>query len=197
MQCVSMTWCLGVSGFRGHTFIYDGDTWTHDLPGTPDGAQVLSCVSRTFCLAEITDDEELRGAQASQGSRGSDDGGYLQRWDGASWTLVSQLHVSSFYEDARLSCGAVTLCALTDAEGGVYTFSGKNYRTTHFTPKHFIDSVACSGPSSCLALGRGTDLGGPGKVWIFNGSTWSSPTTSAPGSSMSRCRAGRRHRAPF
>ena len=180
MQCVSTTWCIGANsaspppvGSRP-TFIYDGDEWSHDAPGAPYSADALSCVSRSFCLSEHTDPYDNGDFLATRGPGN----GHLQRWNGTSWKLVAALNVRRSAHVA-LSCGAITLCAMTNGEGDVYTFSGKNYRINRFTPSPSsgIGSVACSGASFCLALGRQNTVDGRGRAWIFDGSTWSAPTT--------------------
>jgi hypothetical protein len=168
-------WAVGGSGSSGPAIIehWTGGTW--QLVSSPQltGGQLVSvsCASASLCWAS--------GGQQTRKNRTSD---VLEQWNGTSWQMVSGL--AGGLRPTLFSCPVAGHCLIlgvrTDAPAAV------SYDLGQWSPaalpvavqgNQLPDSLACTGPASCLALMPARE-GAVTEVW--NGRSWSISTATVP-----------------
>ncbi len=170
--------------------IWNGTAWT--MTTTPDRSTTangslsgVSCVRPTYCLAV--------GGDAATGTPEA----VVERWDGTSWSLVTDAPSSSLQPElSGVSCLSTTFCAAvgTSFAGTEVPFTelwnGTSW-TIAATPtvsgaiQTSFSSVSCALPTMCEAAGfqsHGSSSGNLVEQW--NGSVWtrqSAPNPQPPG----------------
>ncbi len=195
VSCTGPTFCAAVgvqfpAGFQQNfAEVWNGTTWA--LTTTPDRSASangslsgVSCVSPTFCLAV--------GGDAASGT----DETVVERWDGTSWTLVTDAPSSTLQPELNgVSCFSTSFCAAVGA-----SFAGTEVPFTELwngtawtvaaTPsvsgatQTLLSTVSCALPTMCEAAGyqdNGSSSGNLVEQW--NGSAWalqSAPNPPSP-----------------
>ncbi|WP_338184607.1 hypothetical protein [Jatrophihabitans sp.] len=205
VSCASTTFCLAGDG-NGGARRYDGSTWsvapTAGLGGQSIGE--LSCLSSTFCAAELGSREgatrpaTFNGSTWSQAAYSEDGGGGIscasstfcmrvtgngnyQVYDGTSWSAAADLYAdpATATSATGVSCFRVAkapACVAVDAAGQALRYSAGAWSAPELIDgTDGLSLLSCTSSSSCLA----TDTGG--QYLRFNGKTWSTRAVTASG----------------
>jgi hypothetical protein len=170
ISCPTISFCMA-SDELGNLLMWDGSTWSATRGGaissqiTFINGSVVSCASRTFCMAARSD---IEGG-----------GPFVLRWNGDSWSQQEKIGGRSaqglLYS---VSCSSASFCMAT----GFFATSGSPAAeavtwngTTWSAPRKvasdlgLLQSVSCPSASFCMAVG------GAGHALRWNGSSWSAP----------------------
>ncbi len=183
VSCTGPAFCAAVGVQYPGTFqqnfaeVWNGTAWS--VSTTPDRSTSangllsgVSCVSPTYCLAVGGDGAHGTGETV------------IERWDGASWTLVPDAQSSLQPELSGVSCLSTSFCAAVGT-----SFAGTEVPFTEFwdgtswtvapTPsvsgatQTLFSTVSCALPTMCEAAGyqdNGSSSGNLVEQW--NGSVW-------------------------
>jgi hypothetical protein len=188
VSCVSASSCvavgageeIGPSPELGPVVVIDtwnGVTWSEsETRGSKDDLTGVSCVSASFCAAV--------GMHNNQGSPSPITG----LWNGTTWRLAQESNLGSL---VGVSCASATFCvAVGNQFGGaapeslIESWNGTAWSIVpgpqRATGGNGLESVSCTSPASCVAVG-GNNTAGP-LVERWNGTAWSIvPTPGAEG----------------
>ena len=199
VTCVSSNDCWVVGEFASSTgilpdaFEWNGSTWAQFVVPAPGGLEgalySISCPNLNDCIAV---------GLLSSPSNGSIDA-YAAQWNGSGW---SQLVTPSILNGSAIllsvSCPTSSYClAVGTEEGGLLSFTpvalqwngstwslaGNPVPGAGGSTYDILDSVSCSSPTACVAVGgyspsSSSNLNGIVMEW--NGGGWSENTTSLP-----------------
>ena len=175
VSCASTTFCAAVDG-NGNALVFDGKSWSAPQQVDPQAwtktsrdVPSLSCPADGFCV-------------------GIDPRGSAFYYVGDSWQVASSLEPSAgAAPTARLknsvSCASSTSCVATENLGGIATYNGSEWSfPVVVDPGNYISSVSCPAANFCAAvdglLPQGFNSGnGSGELFVYNGFTWSSPSS--------------------
>ena len=196
ISCTGPTFCAAVgvqfpgSFQQNFAEIWNGTAWsitaTPDRSATANGSLVgVSCVSATYCLAV--------GGDSASGA----DEAVVQRWDGASWSMVTDAPSAALHPElSSVSCLSTSFCVAVGA-----SFAGTEVPFTELwngsawviadTPviggavQTLFSTVSCALSTMCEAAGYQDDGSSSGNlVEQWNGSAWAvqaAPEPSPPG----------------
>ena len=172
---------------------WDGNLWTivssaNVSPAHDDVLYAVSCASASECWAVGTYNIPAQAPQT-----------LIERWDGASWTIVTSPNNSSQYH----FLSGVTCASANDCWAVGYYFAGTAYQTliehwdgsswaivsapnTINTQNNYLNSVTCDPEAGaiCWAVGYSNTIGSASQTLVehWDGTSWaiiSSPNTSA------------------
>jgi hypothetical protein len=165
VSCVSASFCVAGErtsdsrGRTGHTYRFDGTSWTDLGPlfytapsARSDRIADLSCASTTFCVA-----------------LGSDGEGAV--FHGTTWAAPT----NGFPPDGQVSCAAGPICVVLGAPGvqsrpNTMTSTGHGWSHANLAAALTAAGeppVTCTSPTLCRAVTAG------GWAYSFDGATWS------------------------
>ena len=154
LDCVDATWCMAVES-DGILRRFTGAGWAGAAAVFAGGTGYrVSCVSRTFCLAN--------------------DGTSWSRWNGTTWSAVRGIPGTSTSSPfvVAVSCASATYCLGGDNHGGTWLFDGTTFRALTVTlPGGQPSDIDCLSSRMCVATNW------VGQVSTWNGFTW---TAQAP-----------------
>jgi len=201
MYCLSSLYCLAAGSYVNNgglttPLVYDysvtpkiGVRWLVLNIPTVAGANftrltAITCNGTTDCNA-VGDDQNSKGVYVT----------FAEHWDGSSWKLASTANPTGSRDTylTGLACTRRTRCIAV----GYYKDSALLYRTVvekwngarwRLAPSanggvsDFLNSIACSGPAGCVAVGeRSSSKGGAALAERWNGSRWYVSRTPSPG----------------
>lgn len=152
ISCVSATSCLLVgTGQVTRAAFFDGTHWgpVAMLDVLPGNLAAVSCVSASFCIAV-------------------DLGGYVFRYDGASWSAPEEIDPGQRLED--VSCTSSSFCAAVDDGGSAMTFDGTSWSSPVLLTGSFNNRVSCAAATMCVAGDQ------YGYLFRYDGSSWAART---------------------
>jgi hypothetical protein len=186
--------CMAVGSYQGATAeltlaeVWNGTGWT--IVPSPNGSTTdfnqlssVSCASAASCVAV--------GAY----SNGTSDFTLGESWDGHSWTISPTVNPSTASGNPSQSLSGVACTSSTSctAVGGysidvntaqtlVETWDGHTWSVvpsanTSSTDADYLNSVSCSTPTSCMAVGSVNSSPSQTMAEQWNGTTWSIVTT--------------------
>lgn len=134
VSCGTTTFCVGVDD-AGHTFTYNGASWSAPRASGLGSLSAVSCSGTTLCVA-VSD----------SGSAVVDKNG---TWGGPVGIDVSAL--------TSVSCPTPTFCAAADASAHVVTFNGSSWAkptSLGVSPRKVrgFDGIACGSATFCVAI---------------------------------------------
>ncbi|MFZ0249650.1 MAG: hypothetical protein WAL61_06870 [Acidimicrobiales bacterium] len=155
------------------------------IPSSGSGAtntlESVSCTTATFCMAT--------------GQTGAANGALIEKWDGTSWSVVSNPPIVGSLNLKGVSCVGTTFCAAVGGIGGgvvIEQWNGTAWSqaTAPTLPPATSDSVlngvTCLTSTNCTAVGDSVSIAGTVPlVEQWNGSTWSTVTSPAPSGATS------------
>ncbi|HEX6488702.1 MAG TPA: hypothetical protein VF137_07510 [Candidatus Dormibacteraeota bacterium] len=196
--CTSSDSCFAVGSYEGGAGSreplvehYDGSGWSVQVAPSRGSAAVLrsvACSSAGWCVA----------GGASEVADPAHQHALLETWDGRRWsmTTVPALPDPSSLQaaqcDATVSCRVVGWSSASGvATPFVDTWNGHTWTLASLpvpgqgaNDGGFLQSIACTGPRSCLAVGLlSTNDGGDGTATLaeaWNGSRWALLDTPSP-----------------
>jgi hypothetical protein len=190
VSCTGPSFCMAVGSFQGAvtqltlTEMWNGVNWT--IVPSPNASATnfnqlngVSCTSAVSCVA------------VGSYSNGTHDLTFAELWNGHTWTLDTPVNPStaSGNPDQSLSgiaCTSATSCTAV----GFYTIDVNTDQTlveswdghswsvvpsanTSSTDDDFLNSVSCSTPTSCMAVGSVNFSPSQTLAEQWNGTTWS------------------------
>ncbi len=188
ISCASVTFCVAV-GISGDAVTYDGFSWSSrrsidrgaanytDSFGTT-GISGVSCPSTTFCVAV-------------------DGLGRAVRFNGNTWSAPLPIEPAAMAEAdlaqraagiVGISCPTATFCGAVTGLGRVLTYGGHSWSTPIALEPAQVQTQALrlGIPAltgiSCPAATRCVAVDSSGKIFTYNGSSWSGPTSTDPSS---------------
>ncbi|MFO1537332.1 MAG: hypothetical protein ACKOVH_05835 [Actinomycetota bacterium] len=192
VACVGGSWCVSVgssepagAGVRSLIAMGDGATWsvsTDDDPSVPNLLNGVSCASRTSCFA-VGNDLQPPVPWTSTNR--------IQRWDGASWSVVPSPQIAFTPEGIAgqalqaISCSSASWCAAVGYYGSYpiaispsfLVWDGTTWAITAdplvvgSTERPY--GISCTSATFCVAVGYGQTGGRTtGLLWRWDGSTW-------------------------
>jgi hypothetical protein len=192
VSCVSSSFCVLVD-FGGDAYIYNGTSWSTAATvfNNPTGDSAVSCVSRTFCVAvdngaaatydgsswsapvNIDAADDLYGVSCSSVTLcvAVDDSKQALTYNGSSWSAPTTIVTSP---TPSVSCAGASFCAVV-GDTNVVTFDGQAWSGPTDIGSLAFPSVSCTSQSFCIIVD------GAGRVFAYNGSSWSAPTQFAGG----------------
>jgi hypothetical protein len=206
VSCPTSTMCMAVGGAAGSAIaaVWDGSSWSVVPTPTPSGGDFfngyglssVSCIGPTSCQAVGNLDFSTGHTEP-----------LIESWDGTSWTILPTPTFSPpQYIGGSLvsiSCDSTTSCvavgALRNNVGSgkllsslVMTWDGSTWSTTPAVDpglgNDVMDGVACTSPTSCMAVGNWTDGVNPNGgnlpnslVESWDGTSWSEVPNPSPG----------------
>ncbi len=200
--CTSAMSCKAVGDYSNGSIrrtlaeSWNGHAWTVDTtidPSTtasPDqGLNGVTCASPTSCTAVGSYTVGVNTTQT-----------LVESWDGNTWTVVPSADTSPTVVNylTSVSCAAPTSCFAVGAYGSASTsqtlaemWNGTAWSivpspNTSPTIANVLNSVTCTNPSFCMAVGYDdTGSSPPSLIEMWNGTAWSivsGPSTSVPNS---------------
>jgi hypothetical protein len=194
VSCTGPMFCMAVGSYQGATAeltlaeVWNGTGWT--IVPSPNGSTTdfnqlssVSCASAASCVAV--------GAY----SNGTSDFTLGESWDGHSWTISPTVNPSTASGNPSQSLSGVACTSSTSctAVGGysidvntaqtlVETWDGHTWSVvpsanTSSTDADYLNSVSCSTPTSCMAVGSVNSSPSQTMAEQWNGTTWSIVTT--------------------
>jgi hypothetical protein len=193
--CVAVGWYASSAGMQAPVAErWNGHVWSVDLPPVPSGASMaslasVSCASATMCLA----------VGASQTATGRQQP-LIERWNGSAWADQSAPMPASALQGrlASISCISTTECVAAGeylngsssvGRGHAHQPMADTWHGAAWTsqsidrpagaPASYLDSVSCSGPASCVAVGwfTGAARAKTAMAESWNGTAWSMQST--------------------
>jgi hypothetical protein len=181
ISCATESSCISVS--RGGLHVYEagrgvfsrtfsGGTWSAPTPVEPEGEfqesriYAASCASPTFCAA--VGENHAHGNSAPQ----------AYTFDGTSWH--SWEHFEPRFEEGerrldQVSCVSASFCVAAGIDGYVSIFDGTGWSKLQRLGSGFLGTVSCASESFCVATTASTmGTERKPKIWMFNGSSWTS-----------------------
>jgi hypothetical protein len=168
VSCVSAQFCEAV-GVGTYAEMWNGTSWTiQNRPGAQDvDGQHVSCVSTSFCLSV-------------------DAFANVDTWDGTSWSAGPA--VAGFSGVASVSCLSATFCEVVGAgpsgeNAAVWNGTSWTDQATPGPASAALDSVSCTTPSSCEAVGQNFDQNSDQVITLaesWDGSAWTIQSTPNP-----------------
>jgi hypothetical protein len=167
--CDRSSWCLVAAD--KFAFVSQNGGWTRAFEFSSDGAElrILGCIGPLICNYDSP--EEPAGDVPP---------GY-QRFDVVRGTVVPWTQPSGFAESPLdafdTSCPASTFCGEITNDGSAATLQDGKWSEpvvidarAHDAPQRVsLNAISCSSDAACMAVDS------LGRVFVFNGSTWSSP----------------------
>ncbi|HLI00288.1 MAG TPA: right-handed parallel beta-helix repeat-containing protein [Acidimicrobiales bacterium] len=208
VSCASASFCVAVDA-HGNALTYDGTSWSRPAPVDLDGGGFLSvsCPSSAFCVAVDRDGRAVRlnGSAWTAPSAVDPHGGGLNsatctsptfclavdahgnalRFDGTTWTAPTAIDRDGGGLNSAI-CTSPTFCLAVDAHGNALRFDGTTWTApTPVDPDGGgLAAVSCGSATSCVAVdtsdSEDNQPGHNGNAVIFNGSSWSAPTSVDP-----------------
>lgn len=203
VSCPSATECMAVGSYSGPgsghglALRWNGASWSQEpmpMPSGGDGMNLkgITCVSVTECIA-VGDYSNSSDATMT----------LAEHWNGTQWSVQSTPNedLEAYNELSAISCTATTACTAT----GSYTASrlgrgkpmAERWNGSEWTLQTVpvpagaegsgLSGVACTSPTSCIAVGSGftNEVSGPyfpvADSW--NGTTWTQMTLPLPAGS--------------
>jgi hypothetical protein len=188
ISCASVAFCVAV-GVNGDAVTYDGHAWSvrrlidrraagyADSFGTT-GVSGISCPSTSFCVAV-------------------DAIGRALRFDGNRWSAPLPIEPAAMAAAdlaqraagiVGISCPTATFCGAVTGLGRVLTYGGHSWSTPIMLEPAPLQSqalrlgipaltgISCPAPTRCVAVDSS------GKIFTYNGSSWSGPVSADPSS---------------
>jgi hypothetical protein len=195
VACTSAKNCLAVGSYylsSSRTTLvaaekWNGTKWSLVSAPSPSGftttyLAAITCTSATNCWA------------AGSSSGASSYATLIERWNGSKWSIVSSPSPSAAKPDvlSGVTCGSASQCWAvgywfpgTDSGSLTEEWNGSKWSvvTTPGTGSGELIGDACSGASSCLAVGIGDSLLAIAQHW--NGTAWAATTPAAPSGASS------------
>ena len=195
VTCLSAAQCWAVGGERQrNSGIYDpliqswdGNSWITErsptLAGLSGSLNGITCASASECWA-VGGDATLAGAP----------GGFIERWDGLSWTLVSALAGSPL---ESVTCASTTDCWAVgyspaapggSASGVIEHWNGTTWSVVASQAQGipFVEGVTCTASTDCWASGSGFEHWN-GTVWTLVNVFQTGPFSSVACTSVTAC----------
>jgi hypothetical protein len=197
VSCVSATFCVAVGSHNLQTLAekWNGSSWStmttkntvppHAQPSncigtscyqSDDGLNNVSCLSATFCVAVGTAEGPTAPSPTVD-----------ELWNGTAWSVMP--FTGSNNANSAVSCTSTTFCM---AIGGSTssTWNGSSWSPVPIAgavSPYYLDNlseVSCSSPAFCVAVGStiGHSVGDQTLAQEWDGSTWSTMTTTNPSS---------------
>lgn len=198
VSCTSATACTAVgaappfdaAGGVGTPLVerWDGSSWSIEATkvfafglGFGGGLSGVSCASRVFC--------------AAVGNWGLPESSLLGRWNGRSWSWVTNGPGDSNGTPSALSCASATACeGVGEWETGsgngpnppaTWDWNGKRWSEFHFNQQSpeseaSFTAISCPARHTCVEVGSGVP-----SAMSFDGSTWSPTPTVSPSGAVS------------
>jgi hypothetical protein len=202
VACTSAMSCVAVGTYSDGTInrnlaeSWDGHAWTLDTAVDPSTASVpnqgldaVACTSPTRCIAVGGYSVGVNTSQT-----------LVESWDGSTWSVVPSADTSPTADNYLngVSCSTPTSCVAVGSFGPVSTgqtlvesWDGNTWSVvpspnTSSTIDNVLNSVTCTNPSFCMAVGYDdTGSSPPSLIEMWNGTAWSivsGPSTSVPNS---------------
>lgn len=170
IACPSTTVCF-VLDDQGYIYRWDGSTWTQSSNKVPDVQNDVACASTTLCF--------------TVGKSGT-----IRKWTGSSSSDITVAWPADTSPTGNelnaVSCPTSTLCFAGGGSGDIIEFNGTSWSGPVNPVGDSIVSLSC--PNSvtdfCYATSENHD-----KAATYNGTSWSSSTTTTSGTSGKKRRA--------
>ncbi len=196
-SCFAVGTAAALLEARHNTLVerWDGNAWSIVPSPTPSGINVdaalksISCVSPTNCFA-VGSYNAVADAGLSSGFTAA----LIERWDGTRWSMVALPAPAPNTRHALLaavSCTSATNCiavgnydTFSETAGGAYHLMSERWNGTSWslvsvpsstTSYSQLSGVACTSPTSCLAVGTSATFSTLAEHW--DGSHWTVVTT--------------------
>ena len=186
VACPTATLCFAVGSVNGVNFLqpnslieqWNGTAWSAVVSTDPGGATQaeldgVACSDASSCFAVGYSESSHGGSRASM----------IKRWNGSTWSIVATPGLIG--ELSAVACPTATTCFATGGRfgnAGVVEWNGTSWSVAA-TPilgfDAFLGAIACSGVSSCLAVGSDPSSPRP-IVERWDGATWSSGVAPLP-----------------
>lgn len=188
-QCMAVGYASTPKGYNfAITERWDGTMWALLSTPVPTGARAssfggVSCVSATVCVA---------AGQARRSSTST----LIERWNGSSWAMVASPNVPGATDSLLrdVACTGSTAC---EAVGNSVSATGSSTLAERWNggawrilsspdpaseENSFLESVSCTSPASCIAVGDANDGGTTGAplVEVLAGARWTIEATPTP-----------------
>ncbi|HEX4491553.1 MAG TPA: hypothetical protein VH914_10140 [Acidimicrobiia bacterium] len=183
VACTSTTACVAVGG-GPIAALWDGVQWTASTVPAPSAfggdLEDISCPSPSACVAVGT----YNTAPNAQGT-------LVESWDGSAWTQSQSPSPGIDPNLTDVSCASTTAClavGVTRDNDDHYQPLAEVFRRHHWTvtatpdapTPGIFDSVSCARPTWCVVVGDRTGPVNAAILDVWNGSTWTVPSFSAP-----------------
>ena len=179
VSCPTAQFCVAVDD-QGNALRFVNGVWSKPRSLQTSALTGVSCTAPDFCVAV-----------------GANGDAYVLR--GAGWSPATAVgHKSAGGADSSgtsglsaVSCVGTTFCMAGDVVGRVWTFDGRRWtrprriepRGDYLTDRQAgtagISGLSCATPTFCVAVTVG------GRALIFDGKSWSTPSTLEPAKSVS------------
>ncbi len=203
VSCPTVSFCVAVDA-NGNALTYNGTSWSAPQSIDPNaGINSVSCPTASFCMAiGVSSSLTWNGTSwsapqsfsqsfgpnsvscatasfcvAAAGEYGANGNGAFV-WNGSAWSNTGT-NLSGL---SSVSCSTASFCMATDGSGFL-TYNGFSWSVPELVdPNVYFTSVSCPTAGFCAAVGQGNgaicpDGGGVGVAAVWNGSSWSTPTT--------------------
>ena len=207
-------WAVGNYQLKGsyarYTLIehFDGSSWSVvPSANVTDSHAVFNFLNGVTCLAAA--DCWAAGSWSTNTAAGGTGASLVEHYDGAAWSIVSTPRRGFFSELNSIACSRPSDCwAVGDAYLGLLSMAGPSYQSllAHYDGQQWtlaaspdpigssfiaLHDVACSGRSSCWAVGSLATKTRPGSQAVlqrWNGRSWSvQATPGLPGLNSISC----------
>jgi hypothetical protein len=177
---------LTVAGVQAGARAADAGWVAQIVPPPPhaSGASLgmVSCLSPSACIA-------IGGAHTRTHALA-----YTESWNGTSWTVGSTIPHPANTSLFDFTCTSLTDCVLVGrvSSGSTLVPFAEQWNGTSWTAQRppapanavdtTLDSVSCTGPARCVAVGYSAPIGGGARAFseVWNGSTWTPHLAPSP-----------------
>jgi len=162
LSCASATFCV-LHRSVVTTQVFNGSSWTTHYGVLPYPRTQVSCPTNTFCVAV------------------GENGFAAHSADGATWTRYGQIG-SGEVSLVSVSCVSAQFCMASLGDGQITTFNGTGWSDPILEPggPKGPAQIICLSTAFCLALGHPS-------TYVYDGNSWSGPTTSPPARGEATC----------